>query len=623
MKSKDENISLKRKASAIEQVQLDGSGSLEVDGIMEIGEAEFYQQKAPKRQKEITDSSSTELLPPTIMEELLKLMFSQPEVLTPQPLNPNSYSSIFSPLNEPQQTEVMTQTVEGNNEGVQILTIDDEDKGREKELVTDDNRFPTTTPAQSHRPIFYLDDNKSIQELENSIHLSVNGSQVNFQYKSGKKDQPDLVYIAPLNLISSQQIHYGVYARRFIKKGTVLFEYTGEKVSDEENQDEKKDRDYFMFLKNRNKILDAKYRGNVSRFINASTIQENVEFIEKKKRMLVIAARDIYEDEQLLVDYGKDYYFCFKPLFLHPSDNFRCAQEIFEEYRDHYHPVPYNFANCTYDLSPLGITKEDTAFLPKPVYEMLQNRNIRKYDSISHLPLPILKVKDGQFMPLWQQERITLLLMAAFLGNVTVLKKLLQNPKMDTTIQQSMSGRTALHLACLGTSLDRTPRDIKNRLAALDLLIEKPGLDFKDRNHRTPIFTLIDNGSPNYLKHLLQKIKPSVTNFQRHKKNRLDPFFYALKKNKKDHASVIIDYMDSIGKLSKYAEHIKEFVRKALIFNNGHCDLKLIAACNEVLEKKGIPGIVVKMPNLFKPLVSIPNDQNMICRGNSQSNLPL
>ncbi|WP_392538024.1 ankyrin repeat domain-containing protein [Legionella sp. 227] len=226
-------------------------------------------------------------------------------------------------------------------------------------------------------------------------------------------------------------------------------------------------------------------------------------------------------------------------------------------------------------------------------------------------------------MPLWQQERITLLLMAAFLGNVTVLKKLLQNPKMDTTIQQSMSGRTALHLACLGTSLDRTPRDIKNRLAAIDLLIEKPGLDFKDRNHRTPIFTLIDNGSPNYLKHLLQKIKPSVTNFQRHKKNRIDPFFYALKKNKKDHASVIIDYMDSIGKLSKYAEHIKEFVRKALIFNNGRYDLKLIAACNEVLEKKGIPGTVVKMPNLFKPLVSIPNDQNMICRGDSQSNLPV
>ncbi|MCW8400942.1 hypothetical protein OQJ26_19365, partial [Legionella sp. PATHC038] len=97
MKSKDENISLKRKASAIEQVQLDGPRSLEVDGIMEIGKEEFYQQKAPKRQKEITDNSSNEL-PATIMEELLKLMFSQPEVLTPQPLNPNLYSSIFSPL---------------------------------------------------------------------------------------------------------------------------------------------------------------------------------------------------------------------------------------------------------------------------------------------------------------------------------------------------------------------------------------------------------------------------------------------------------------------------------------------------------------------------------------------
>ncbi|PJE08202.1 SET domain-containing protein-lysine N-methyltransferase [Legionella sp.] len=652
MKSKNESTG-KRKASELELGQLGKQQSLEEEGVMEISQEEFYQQKAPKKQKEIPTrqaNSSKESLSSIPMEELLKLMFSQTEDISLTQLNPNLYSSIFSPLNEEQQKGVLTQTTEISSADLQFITIDDEEpdlilpqtrepgelqnaqvptltiddddeeKEKEKELATEDSSFPRTMPAQSPTPIFYLDDNKSIEELENSINLSVKGVSVKFHYKAGKKDRPDLVYIAPVDIISSQQTHYGVYARSFIKKGTVLFEYTGEKVSDEEDNDGERDRAYFMLLRHKQKILDAKYQGNGSRFINDSTAQENVEFREKKKKMLVIAAKDMFEGEQLLVSYGDTYQFGFKPFFLHPSDNFRSAQKIFEANKDYYHPVVYNFANCPYDLSPLGISKEDTAFITKPVYDLLHNKSIIKYDSFSHLPLPILKVKEGQFIPLGQQERITLLLMAAYLGKATVLKRLLQNPKMDTTIQQAMSGRTALHLVCLGTSLDRIPRDVKNRLAALELLLTTPCLDFKDGNKRAPIFTLIDNASSCYLVHFLHCIKPSLNNFQGHKKNGLDPFFYALKMHKKDHALVILQYMGKIGKLSNYVEYVKEFVRKKLIFTNGHFDLSLIADCNEVLEKVGIPKMIVKVPNLFRPRVAISNDRNKAFREDLQSN---
>lgn len=511
MKAKDENKPRKRKATAVEPPPLSNQLKLEEDGIMEIGQEEFYKQQATKKQKASSTNHFETLLSSTVLQELLSSMFSQSETMTLTQLNEGGYQ-YFSPQDkveqratspevtvitiedeEEEEKTILPQTIQtiepqaakapilpiGNEEKLEAMmpetieaiaqypvppvqTTNDRDKEKEKEWVTSNNHFPTTITPQNRKSFFYLDDNKSLQELENSINLSVNGVKVKFQYKSSKIDKPDLVYIAPLNIISSQQTHYGVYARSFIEKGTVLFKYTGEQVSEEEDEDETKDRDYFMLLKHPPRMLDAKYQGNGSRFINDSTTQENVEFREREGRMLVIAARDIFEDEQLLVSYGSNYRFGFKPLFLHPSDNFRSAQDIFAANKHYYHPVPYHFANCSSDLSALGISSEDIAFLPKPIYQMLHNQSIQKYDSFSHLPLPVLKVKDGQFMPLWQQERITLLLMAAYLGKENILKKLHQNSKTDATIQQAISGCTALHLACLGAPLDKNPRDVKN-----------------------------------------------------------------------------------------------------------------------------------------------------------------
>lgn len=156
----------------------------------------------------------------------------------------------------------------------------------------------------------------------------------------------------------------------------------------------------------------------------------------------------------------------------------------------------------------------------------------------------------------------------------------------------------------------------------IDLLLKSPGLDFNDRNNKAPIFTLIDNASPDYLKHVLQKITPSLEEFKEHKRNRFDPFVYALKNNKNTHALVILKYIETTGELANYAEYVKEFVQKELIFTNSRSDLNLIANCNEVFEQMGIPKIVVKIPNFFKPQVAISNDQNRVFRPDLSSNLP-
>ncbi|KTD33013.1 eukaryotic huntingtin interacting protein B [Legionella nautarum] len=638
MKLKNENNPRKRKAKTLEPSQvLIKQPSLEEDGIVEIGQEEFYKGQPPKKQKTSPVNHFAALLSSPNFQDMLNLLFSQAETISLTPLadeeekaklpqtiqarQPQPAKAPIFIIDDEGQPDEMLPPIMGPIALPTLQTSNDRDKEKGKEREVGDYDFPTIIAPQNRPPFFYLDDNNSIQELENSINLSANGVRVKFQYLSSKKDKPGLVYIAPLNIISSQQTHYGVYAKCFIKKGTVLFEYTGEKVSDEENEDEKRDSDYFMLLMHPPKKIDAKYLGNGSRFINDSTAKENVQFRERKGKMLVIAVTDIFEDEQLLVSYGPDYRFGFKPFFLHPSDNFRSAQEIFAANKDYYHPVPYHFANCSYDLSALGISREDTAFIPKPIYQMLHNKSIKKYDAFSHLPLPVLKVKDGQFTPLWQQERITLVLMAAYLGKVAVLKKLLQNPKTDANIQQAMSGRTALHLACLGTSLDRNPHDVKKRLGLIDLLVKTSSLDFKDGNNKAPIFTLIDHASSTYLKHFMQKVEPTLEDFKGHKRNRFDPFFYALKNNKKTHALVILQYMEKIGELSNYAEYIKEFVRKKIIFTNGRSDLNLIANCNEVLAQMGIAKTVVKIPNLFMPQVSISKEKNRVFRPDLPSNL--
>ncbi|HEX9788289.1 MAG TPA: SET domain-containing protein-lysine N-methyltransferase [Candidatus Binatia bacterium] len=100
----------------------------------------------------------------------------------------------------------------------------------------------------------------------------------------------------------------GVFALRFISKGTRILEYKGELISDAEA-----DRRYskihehsphtMLFSVDDGLVIDATRRGNSARWINHSCAP-NCEIEEEKHRVFIEARRDIRPGEELAYDYN-------------------------------------------------------------------------------------------------------------------------------------------------------------------------------------------------------------------------------------------------------------------------------------------------------------------------------
>jgi uncharacterized protein len=100
----------------------------------------------------------------------------------------------------------------------------------------------------------------------------------------------------------------GVFARRPIREGTRIIEYTGEVISDEEA-----DRRYddstmprhhtFLFSLDDGRCIDAAVGGNDARFINHSC-EPNCQAVESDGRIWIEATRPIRPGEELTYDYA-------------------------------------------------------------------------------------------------------------------------------------------------------------------------------------------------------------------------------------------------------------------------------------------------------------------------------
>ena len=103
----------------------------------------------------------------------------------------------------------------------------------------------------------------------------------------------------------------GVYARVDIPCGTRLIEYTGERIShaeaDRRDDEERKRRHHtFLFILNSRTVIDARYGGNVSRYINHSC-EPNCEARFEGSHIWIHAIRDISAGEELAYDYEYDW----------------------------------------------------------------------------------------------------------------------------------------------------------------------------------------------------------------------------------------------------------------------------------------------------------------------------
>src|SRR5581483_2931820 len=101
---------------------------------------------------------------------------------------------------------------------------------------------------------------------------------------------------------------FGAFAVRPIPKGTRIIEYTGERISHEEADarydDAAMERHHtFLFTVDEKTVIDAKRKGNDSRFINHSC-EPNCETVVEKGRIFIDAIQDISPGEELFFDYA-------------------------------------------------------------------------------------------------------------------------------------------------------------------------------------------------------------------------------------------------------------------------------------------------------------------------------
>src|SRR6201996_7961834 len=99
----------------------------------------------------------------------------------------------------------------------------------------------------------------------------------------------------------------GVFAAKRISKGARIIEYVGERVSHEEadrryEEKDANDSHTFLFIVDSKTVIDAGVDGNDARFFNHSC-NPNCESTVEKKRLYIVALRDVEPGEELTYDY--------------------------------------------------------------------------------------------------------------------------------------------------------------------------------------------------------------------------------------------------------------------------------------------------------------------------------
>ena len=118
---------------------------------------------------------------------------------------------------------------------------------------------------------------------------------------------------SPLVEVRNSDVHgRGVFAVAPIAKGTRIFEYLGERVShsaaDKRYEDhDENDNHTFLFIVDRNTVIDAAVNGSDARFINHHC-DGNCTSVIENRRVFIDSLRDIAVGEELGYDYeiGRD-----------------------------------------------------------------------------------------------------------------------------------------------------------------------------------------------------------------------------------------------------------------------------------------------------------------------------
>jgi len=111
--------------------------------------------------------------------------------------------------------------------------------------------------------------------------------------------------------IARSRTGLGLFATKPYRKREYVVTYRGRKIANDEADRLEARGSRYMFEINSRWTIDGSKRWNVARYVNHSC-RPNVEAIERKGPTIVyVARRRIKPEEEITVDYGKDYFDAF------------------------------------------------------------------------------------------------------------------------------------------------------------------------------------------------------------------------------------------------------------------------------------------------------------------------
>jgi SET domain-containing protein len=111
----------------------------------------------------------------------------------------------------------------------------------------------------------------------------------------------------------------GLFAIKPFKKGQYIVTYRGRRITNAQADELEAKGSRYMFEINNRWTIDGSSRWNIARYVNHSC-RPNAVAVERRKRIVYIARRRIKPQEEITVDYGKDYFDAFIK-----SNGCRCA----------------------------------------------------------------------------------------------------------------------------------------------------------------------------------------------------------------------------------------------------------------------------------------------------------
>ena len=120
---------------------------------------------------------------------------------------------------------------------------------------------------------------------------------------------PSAAAAEPAIEVRRSKVHgFGVFATRAIRKGEVIEEYVGERISHGEANWRYRHRDFndnhtFLFTVSSRTVIDARDKGNDTRFIN-HRCDPNCEPQIRRGRVFIVAIRAIRPGEELGFEYN-------------------------------------------------------------------------------------------------------------------------------------------------------------------------------------------------------------------------------------------------------------------------------------------------------------------------------